>query len=103
MSNDVLEQTDADLLRMLSSPDGRRFLWSIIDGRARSSGASFSGENTHHSAYLEGRRSVGLELMLDCQRVSSAEYVHMVEEAVLRSEQMRLKAEAEALENSDGG
>lgn len=87
-------QADADLATALSTEAGRRLLWQIIEGYV---GSTFAGEETHRSAFLEGRRSIRVELADDCMRVSPSEYVLMLREAVDRRAEMALA------ESTDGG
>jgi hypothetical protein len=75
-------QTQGDAQAVLSTPAGRRFVWRLIDSVARVHGASFCGESTHATAYQEGRRAVGIELLAELQRVAPAAYLLMVEEAM---------------------
>lgn len=88
------KQADTDLLNALGTPDGRRLLWQIIDERGGFLGVTFCGESTHQSAFNEGRRSICVELVADCQRVAPSEYVQMLREAVYRREEMRIAEEA---------
>lgn len=85
---DLQERADNDLRRVLSTESGRRVLWELMDGRASVFRPSYAGEQTHHTAYLEGRRSVGLELVLECQRVSPADWGHMMREALERRQEV---------------
>lgn len=91
-------QLDQDLRNALATPTGRRLLWNLIDERAAAHGLTFSQEQTHTAAFLEGKRAVGLELLLDCQRVAPSDYVHMLSEALERREQDARNDE----ESSDG-
>ena len=84
---------DESLRGLLQTPQGRRFLSELIEDRCALSGVVCSGEQTHLAAYLEGRRSIGVELSADCQRVDAPNYVRMVGEALERREAARLDGE----------
>lgn len=73
-------QQRADLERVLSSPEGRRFVWRVITA-AGTFGASFTGELAT-GAYAEGRRAVGIALMQEAQRVAPALYLQMLHEEI---------------------
>lgn len=100
---DLALQADEDLRSVLSTPSGRRFMWSLIDGRAGVHGASFAGEQTHEAAYAEGKRAVGVLLLQDCRRVASSEYLHMLAEAVSRQQDADLERAAAEREHEDAG
>lgn len=95
-----LRQAKEDVRAQLSTPQGRRFLWRVIDEIAKAQAASAvpgTCESTHETAYREGRRSIGLELLLEAQRLEPSEFVHMLAEATERREKERL-----AREQADG-
>lgn len=103
MTDEELQrQADEDLRSVLSTVPGRRFVWRLVDGEAGVATPSFAGEQTHGTAYREGKRAVGLQLVLDCQRVAPTDYVQMVSEAVSRSREARLARE-QAKEQDDAG
>lgn len=74
---------EADLRAVLATPEGRRVLWSIIEGRSGMSRRSYVVGDALATAYHEGRRSVGLDLMAAAQKAAPANYVHMVTEALV--------------------
>ena len=86
------KQAGSDLVSTMATEQGRRLLWELIETRCGSgfAGLKFHGEATHAAAFSEGRRSVGAELMAECQRVAPPDYVRMLSEAVSRREAMRL-------------
>lgn len=96
------QQADDDLREVMSTAGGRRFLWALLEERAGTFRESYSGEQTHRAAYLEGRRSIALEITAECQRVDSPNYVHMLREALKRREHERLENERRKLERDDG-
>lgn len=92
---DLQLQADEDLRNILATPSGRRWLWTLIDERASALSPTFAGEATHQSAYGEGKRSVGLQVMLDAQRVAAPDYVHMLSEALSRRSEQQLERDRE--------
>lgn len=80
------------------TPAGRRVLWWIVDELAGALGASYSGENATHTAYLEGQRKVGCEVVALCMESAPQEFVHMLGEALERR-----RNAAESKEPGDGG
>lgn len=46
------------LAAVLGSEQARAFIWNLV-GMCRFTGASFAGENTHMTAFNEGRRDIG--------------------------------------------
>lgn len=79
---DVKRQADDDLLAALSVPSGRRLLWRLLDRGAEVYGQSFVPGDPLATAFQEGRRSVGLALMRELQRLSPEKYCEMVSEAL---------------------
>lgn len=72
-------QLEEDWQQQMASPHGRRVVWHLLN-RAGTFGPSFD-ERAAVMAYVEGRRSVGLELMAYLQRNHRAAYVQMHREA----------------------
>lgn len=66
------KQNDDDMRVLLSSPAGRRFFFRILTQSGLYS--SSYAESPTATAYNEGRRSVGLALMQEAQRVDPARY-----------------------------
>lgn len=74
------EQRDADIMSLMATPLGRRFLWWLIDKHTNVHGTTFTGDNqTFHN---EGQRFVGVTLMLHIHRVAPQLYSKMVEEGL---------------------
>lgn len=69
-----------DLESMLSIPSGRRFLWRLIE-TSGAFGASYSPD-THAMAFTEGRRSVGLEMMVRIQTALPNRWLEMLGEVM---------------------
>lgn len=72
------QQRDLDLGEQLKSTSGRRLTWSLLRDTGVF-GPSYTGDALS-GAYAEGRRSVGIQLMLDCQRAAPRLYVQMLAE-----------------------
>lgn len=92
------EQHDEDLKQVLASPVGRRFVWWLIDRAAGAFNRSFAATEAHTN-FNEGRRHVGLLVMTEAQRVSRADYVHMLDESLAsqqEADRFRKHADAEA-------
>lgn len=72
------KQNDADLLAFLSSSQGRRLFWRILE-QAGLWNSSYV-ESPTGTAYNEGRRSVALALMMEAQRVTPELYARALRE-----------------------
>jgi hypothetical protein len=87
-------QYDEDLLAVMRSPVGRRFIWRLVDDTTGVFASSFTGNS--ETFFREGRRSVGLFVMNEIRRVAPTETVHMYQE--------QLTAQAnEALRQKEAG
>lgn len=80
-------QREQDLRGWLSTPGGQRVAWSLIDRLCNVFGLSFARDEKGmgdplSSAFNEGRRSVGVELMRELQDIAPKEYRAMVSEAI---------------------
>ncbi len=73
-------QLEEDLDAVLSTDAGRRFAWDVLDRLCNVFGGSFTDE-THRTAFNEGRRSIGLDLIEGAKRVSPQLYARMVQDA----------------------
>ncbi len=82
------QQADDDLHAVMKTPNGRRFVWRLMT-QAGVLAASYAADPTA-TAFNEGRRSIGLNLMREIQRVCPDLYV-----ASLR-EDLQAKEEAKA-------
>lgn len=78
---DAREQARLDLLSVMSTPAGRRFVWGLVDDES----GTFTGDALT-SAFNEGARSVRLALKQRAQAVATREYLEMVREALARVE-----------------
>lgn len=75
------QQEREDLRAVLRTIEGRRLVWRFIDDVAGAFSRSYVGDTTG-TIFNEGRRSIGLALMVEAQRASHADYVHMMAEAL---------------------
>lgn len=74
------EQDDQDLRVVMSTPGGRRFVRRVLAlcGTYR---LSFAGEQTHSTAFNEGKRSIGNQLLAEVEAVSPDGFIDMLREA----------------------
>lgn len=91
-------QRDADLKAVLSTSSGRRLVWRLIDAEAGAFSLSFTGA-METTAFAEGKRSVGLALVIECQRVSSADYVQMLMEHLQSQKNEATRRDVELIES----
>ncbi len=77
------ERDSAVLARVLDSAHGRHVIWGILE-KAGFHRISFAGEQTHLTAFNEGRRSLGNELLAECLTARPQCYNVMREEAETR-------------------
>lgn len=95
-------QADDDLVDVMRSAAGRRFVWRFIDTEAGVFGGAFASgtvASPEQLTFNEGRRAVGIELMREAQRVATADYILMIQEALstqLEDETHRVEAMASA-------
>lgn len=68
---------EADFRQLMAEPWGRRIVWRTLQ-RCGVFCSSMTGNS--ETFYREGRRSVGLEFLLNCNRLCAEEYRQMVEE-----------------------
>lgn len=73
-----LERTD--LLTILDTVQGRRFVWKQLSD-AGVFRLSYTPGDSHGTAFNEGRRNQGLSLLLDVQRLDPTLYHRMAKEA----------------------
>lgn len=70
----------ADVKHLMSSREGRRFIWRMLD-RTGVYRTSFTGNST--TFFNEGMRNIGLLLMADINEACADMYVQMMMEAKL--------------------
>lgn len=68
---------------MLASYEGRAALYQVLD-MAGVYQTSFCGEETHKTAFREGRRDVGLRLIAELVDVAPNSVTTIMQEAALR-------------------
>lgn len=99
-------QQKDDLRAVLSTPEGRRLVWRIVDEIAGVHGKAFHG-SPEVALHAEGRRSVGIDLMLAVQTLDPTLWQQVIADRMnaLREEQEHKRAAEEAAEkeNADGG
>lgn len=82
------QQREADARVVMSLPAGQRFVWGVIDADCNTFGGSFAPLAPAPElamAFNEGRRSVGIELLQEMQRVAPDLYAEMVAKAALEA------------------
>ena len=72
------ENDKMDIQHILSSINGRRFLWGILQFCGVFE-TSFN-QNTNQTMFNEGQRNVGLRLLSKIQEADAAAYITMVKE-----------------------
>lgn len=100
MTDKLPSSPDDDLGYVLSTTQGRRALWRLIDGQCGTVGPSFTTgggvDSALVTAFNEGRRSIGIELMQQAQRIAPKEFLRMLaEEFAAREERAAKAAKAE--------
>lgn len=86
MTNKVSqEQYDAACRRLLSTRDGRHLFYEIIS-QSNLFGLSFEPDSDRKTAFNEGRRVVGMNLMAVIDRVMPSAFDKMNAEAAERAE-----------------
>lgn len=87
------EQQDTDLRVAMSSVEGRRLIWRILDEIAGVTEPSYTAGDTHETARREGRRSVGLDLLTEVQRIEPSRFVQMMNEEMQRRQEAALRVQ----------
>lgn len=82
-------QAELDMRSVMASPEGRRLVWRLIDETAQTLGGSFV-QDSHVTAFNEGRRSVGIELMRRAQEWAPNEFMRALQEALTERQQAKL-------------
>lgn len=68
-----------ELKALLQLPAARRFIWTLL-GRCGINRLSFSEEATHTTAFLEGRRSIGNEIIGEIDAAIPHTYINIYRE-----------------------
>jgi hypothetical protein len=90
------QQRDADLRHALSTVEGRRFFWRLLE-QAGLYSPSYA-EKAEATAYNEGRRSIAIALLQEAQRVAPERYLQALREqqdAVAQETRERAKEQLE--------
>lgn len=71
----------SDLRVVLSTENGRRFIYRILVRSGIYKVSYVAGHNPEHTAFNEGGRNIGLWTLAEVQQASPADYLKMMEEA----------------------
>ena len=95
-----LSQLNADMKKVMATPEGRRLIWHFLDNTAAVFSGSFTGNS--ETFFREGRRDVGISIMKLAQSVDPDAYVAMLQEqlATRREREVHLK-DVERLANKE--
>lgn len=77
---DTARQADDDLRSLMASPAGRRFIFHLAYDICGVENGIWSPSAEIH--FQEGRRSVGIQVKNDAQRIAPREYVMMIQERI---------------------
>jgi hypothetical protein len=95
------EQKIRDLGVVLSTPEGRRFMFTLIDEDCGVFSSSYTGNS---ETYLkEGKRHVGIQKMVEVQTHFKDRYVEMISEAFSLKKRDDLVVEAAKQEATQEG
>lgn len=72
------DQRSADVRAVMDTGAGKRLLWGVIEQDCNGFGGSFVAGHADISAFNEGRRSIGVDLMLEIQTAAPEQYAAMV-------------------------
>lgn len=75
------DQDNEDLLAVMSTHEGRRFVWKILESAGLYK-LSYTGNS--ETFFNEGQRNVGLKLLSELQKVTPDEYLRMTQECQLK-------------------
>lgn len=91
---------ERDVRELLGSPAFLRFIFTVI-GNSGYYQLSYRRGSTHDTAYLEGRRSLGLELMTRLQKVRPDVMSLIERQGDLLAEQFKFAPETPTPEDDD--
>lgn len=83
---------ESDMRELMSKPAGRRVFFAWLE-RCGVMASAFDS-NPHTMAFLEGRRSMGVEMLQRLQEMTPKEYLEMMVEAAKAAAEKALKAQA---------
>ncbi len=75
------DQDNADLISVMETHAGRRFVWRILESAGLYK-LSYTGNS--ETFFNEGQRNIGLKLLSDLLKVAPEEYVRMTQECQLK-------------------
>lgn len=75
----------ADLRAVLALPEGRRWLWRVLEQTAAFR-ASYDPDNPIRMAFAEGRRSTGLWLLAELQHAAPEAFASLISETYAASQ-----------------
>jgi hypothetical protein len=75
------DQDNADLISVMETHSGRRFVWRILESAGLYK-LSYTGNS--ETFFNEGQRNIGLKLLSDLLKVAPEEYVRMTQECQLK-------------------
>lgn len=95
------QQRDADLRQVLSTAEGRRTFWWLLDDVCNLHGPSYTGDAAF-TAYREGRRSVAIDVMRMAHTVAPDAYLQALQEHLThgRHDELLRQQAAEGDENA---
>lgn len=93
------ELRDNQLREVLSTPAGKALVWRLMTGVSGVFAQSFSSDLAI-AGFNEGKRSVGLVLMREAQRVAPEAYLEMIRERIT-ADLMALEPEKEDADADD--
>ena len=88
----VQERKESDLRRILKMPEGRRFVWGILEETGQFKSSYVAGD-PHATTMNEGRRDVGLGLMRSLMMVAPEVYHQMALEDTSEKKDFNMKLE----------
>lgn len=92
---------EVEALRDVASTyEGRETLWRII-GHCNVFGNSFRGEDSHLSAFEEGKRAVGLFIIQELFTSNKNSFTLLQSEAIKRAERIEREIENEQRTNAE--
>ncbi|MFW6369141.1 MAG: hypothetical protein ACOC0J_00995 [Myxococcota bacterium] len=77
----ILREHERNAHAVLSTEEGRAFIWRILDDIGRIYSLSYTDQNPHHTAFREGRRDLALDILRICQDLDPKLYLLMLQEA----------------------
>ncbi|MEP3276837.1 MAG: hypothetical protein ABJN26_16040 [Stappiaceae bacterium] len=92
------EDLKRDMAELLKTPFGRNVLWQVLH-KCHVYGTSYGADG--HSAFTDGRRFIGVQLIAAIQQVSPTAYADLLREMTLRDYERAQAAKSAAGEETD--